>query len=108
MKNLRNSLLGSGLALLLCYACCPASSEPELTKSGLNSQNFVSEINGKATALYTLKNSNGMEVCITNFGGRVVSIMVPDRNDSLRDVFYNKVSFLVLIMNSLQTWQTKI
>ena len=86
MKNLRNSLLGSGLALLLCYACCPTSSEPGLTKSGLNPQNFVSEINGKATALYTLKNSNGMEVCITNYGGRVVSIMVPDRNDSLRDV----------------------
>ena len=27
-----------------------------------------------------------MEVCVTNFGGRIVSIMVPDKNDSLRDV----------------------
>lgn len=27
-----------------------------------------------------------MEVCITNFGGRIVSLMVPDRNGELRDV----------------------
>ena len=27
-----------------------------------------------------------MEVCITNFGGRIVSIMVPDKNGNLQDV----------------------
>ena len=30
--------------------------------------------------------SAGMEVCITNFGGRIVSVMVPDRTGTLRDV----------------------
>lgn len=38
------------------------------------------------TALYTLTNANGMEVCITNFGGRIVSILVPDRTGTMRDV----------------------
>ena len=27
-----------------------------------------------------------MEVCITNFGGRIVSIMVPDKNGAMQDV----------------------
>ncbi len=36
--------------------------------------------------LYTLKNKSGMEVCITNFGGRIVSIMVPDKSGTMKDV----------------------
>lgn len=27
-----------------------------------------------------------MEVCVTNFGGRIVSVMAPDRNGVMRDV----------------------
>ena len=37
-------------------------------------------------ALYTLTNEAGMEVCITNFGGRIVSIMVPDKDGNKKDV----------------------
>ncbi|MBR3562602.1 MAG: galactose mutarotase [Bacteroidales bacterium] len=40
----------------------------------------------QAPQLYTIKNSSGMEVSITNYGGRIVSLMVPDRNGELRDV----------------------
>ena len=36
--------------------------------------------------LYTLKNASGMEVSITNYGGRIVSLLVPDRDSILRDV----------------------
>lgn len=43
-------------------------------------------INGDSVQLYTLKNGNGMEVCITNFGGRIVSIMVPDKSGNMKDV----------------------
>lgn len=46
----------------------------------------MAEYQGKQTALFTLKNANGMEVCVTNFGGRIVSIMVPDRNGDFKDV----------------------
>jgi aldose 1-epimerase len=33
-----------------------------------------------------LKNAAGMEVCITNFGGRIVSVMVPDKAGNMQDV----------------------
>lgn len=71
----------------LCLgACTQGSKQPELTKSGLNPENFAREYNGKKTALYKLVNANGMEVCVTNFGGRIVSIMAPDKTGELRDV----------------------
>ena len=38
--------------------------------------------------LYTLKNASGMEVSITNYGGRIVSLLVPDRDGNLRDVVH--------------------
>ena len=56
------------------------------TRSGLYLNDFEANIKGKRTHLYTLSNSKGMEVCLTNFGARIVSIMVPDRRGTLRDV----------------------
>ena len=56
------------------------------TRSGLYPNDFEANIEGKRTHLYTLSNSKGMEVCLTNFGARIVSIMVPDRRGTLRDV----------------------
>ncbi len=35
---------------------------------------------GKKTRLITLTNKNGMEACITNYGARVVSLCIPDKN----------------------------
>ena len=70
------------------------SEKTVLTKSGLNPADFESEYNGAATGLYTLTNASGMEVCVTNFGGRIVSIMVPDKNGDFKDVVlgFDKVS----------------
>ena len=65
---------------------CGQKNTTTLTKSGLNPEDFNAERDGATTALYTLTNKAGMEVCITNFGGRIVSIMVPDRNGKLQDV----------------------
>jgi len=36
--------------------------------------------------LYTLTNKNGVQVAITNYGGRVVSIRVPDRQGQMADI----------------------
>ena len=72
----------------LCLVACKQQPEPvdPHTKSGLDPADFVAEVNGTETGLYTLTNANGMEVCITNFGGRIVSVMVPDRDSVWRDV----------------------
>jgi aldose 1-epimerase len=44
------------------------------------------EVNGKQIYLYTLKNENGAEVKITNFGASVVSLKITDRNGKFEDV----------------------
>ncbi|MDQ2719459.1 MAG: galactose mutarotase [Bacteroidota bacterium] len=52
----------------------------------LDKKNFESTIDGKQTDLYVLKNHNGMQAAITNYGGRLVSLMVPDKNGKMTDV----------------------
>ena len=93
MKTLTKAAL-CGLAAITLFGCTPKKTTPKLTASGLNPDNFVNTYNGAPTALYTLTNASGMEVCITNFGGRIVSIMVPDREGNLQDVVlgFDKVS----------------
>lgn len=54
--------------------------------SGLKRENFQTTVQGKQTDLYTLTNENGMEVCITNYGGTLVAIMVPDKNGNMANV----------------------
>ena len=85
MKNF-SKLFGLAVVALPIVSSCSGPKEPVLTKSGLDPQKFVATINGKQTGLFTLTNANGMEVCFTNVGGRIVSIMVPDRNGELKDV----------------------
>lgn len=54
--------------------------------SGLKREDFQAVIQGKETDLYTLTNSNGMEVSITNYGGALVAIMVPDKEGKMANV----------------------
>ena len=65
---------------------CSTKTKEETRLSGLNPKKFQAEVNGKQANLYTLKNENGMEVCVTNFGDRIVSILVPDKNGKMQDV----------------------
>lgn len=53
---------------------------------GLKREDFQTTINGKKTDLFILKNKAGNEVAITNFGGALVAIMVPDKNGHLANV----------------------
>ena len=85
MKTMKNVFLVAGMALTALTACA-GSKTTKLTVSGLNPAKFVSTISGKKTQLYTIANKNGMEVCLTNYGGRVVSLSVPDKNHKSTDV----------------------
>ena len=73
------------MAIAMLTACA-SGEQKALTVSGLDPAKFDTLINEKPVKLYTLKNQNGMEVCITNYGGRVVSLVVPDRNGKPTDV----------------------
>ncbi len=85
MKNLKKSLLGCSVALAL-FSACNSGEQSALTVSGLDPVKFDTVINEKPVKLFVLKNQNGMEVCITNYGGRVVSLVVPDKDGKPTDV----------------------
>ena len=72
------------MGLLLVLSSCHTGKQ--ITASGLQRKDFQTEVNGQHTDLFTLSNKQGMEVCITNYGARVVSILVPDRNGKREDV----------------------
>ena len=52
----------------------------------INAINFNKIIDSKQVSLYTLKNKQGVTAQITNYGGRVVSLWVPDRENKFRDI----------------------
>ena len=64
MKSITKTLLS------LCAVALVACAQPE----------------SQENTFYTLKNDSGMEVKITNYGGRVASIILPDRDGARRDV----------------------
>ena len=85
MKTYKGVFAGMTMAIAMLTACA-SGEQKALTVSGLDPAKFDTLINEKPVKLYTLKNQNGMEVCITNYGGRVVSLVVPDRNGKPTDV----------------------
>ncbi|MDA3880622.1 MAG: galactose mutarotase [Prolixibacteraceae bacterium] len=55
-------------------------------KIGIERKNFEKVIDEKQVSLYVLENSNGVELSVTNYGAKVVSLLVPDKNNKLTDV----------------------
>ncbi|MBR4925702.1 MAG: galactose mutarotase [Prevotella sp.] len=101
MKNFK-LILGAGIAFAMICACTNVNDASQLTASGLNPAAFDTTINDKVVKLYTLKNNNGMEVCITNYGGRVVSLVVPDKDGKPTDVVlgFDNIAQYVDTLNS--------
>ncbi len=64
MKNIHRFLLG--LCALPIIACSPKT--------------------GNGEVFYTLKNDAGMQVKVTPFGGRITSVILPDRDGVERDI----------------------
>ena len=57
-------------------------------KCGLKKEAFQAVIDGKKTDLYILTNKNGYEVAISNFGGHIAAIMVPDKDGKFQNVIH--------------------
>lgn len=66
----------------------------EKSRVALQRNAFQSELNGKSTDLFILKNKNGVEVAVTNYGAFIVSVMIPDKNGKFDDVVLGHSSFL--------------
>jgi aldose 1-epimerase len=59
---------------------------PAQTTQAIAHKPFGKIADGKDVSLYTLKNASGMEVTITNYGGTITTIKVPDRKGKFDDV----------------------
>lgn len=81
-------------AVLLLMSCVAFAAAQTVTK-----QSYGKTAAGENVDLYTLRNSKGVEAKITNYGGIVVSLKVPDRNGKFDDV--------VLGFNDLESYLTK-
>lgn len=62
------------------------TSETAAQESVLDATEFGGTHDGKEVKLYSISNQNGMEAQLTNYGARVVSLVVPDKNDQPVDV----------------------
>ena len=65
----------------------------------LDSVGFRGTKDSVNTHLYILKNKSGMQAAITNYGGRVVSLLVKDKNDQWVDVVLGHDSLKVYLDN---------
>jgi aldose 1-epimerase len=68
--------------LVVAQDATPAA---EAGAQGISSESW-GEVDGEAVTLYTLTNANGMEVKITNYGGIITSVVVPDRDGEMENV----------------------
>ncbi|MDR2385863.1 MAG: galactose mutarotase [Tannerella sp.] len=56
------------------------------TLSGLLFSDFENTVDGKKTFLHTIKNQNGIEIAVTNYGAKIVSLLVLDKKGDPVDV----------------------
>ena len=74
-----------GVALAAGFAQAPRS-DRGAAKPGIQKSAFGTMPDGQTVDLYTLTNRPGMTVKITNYGGRIVSIIAPDRQGRMADI----------------------
>jgi aldose 1-epimerase len=63
-----------------------ANTTENVNLCGLKREDFQTTVNGKKTDLYILRNRKGYEVAITNYGGAICAIMVPDKDGNVANV----------------------
>ena len=82
-------------ACLLTLGACNSSAKQKTNTNMADSsqavtipakESFEKTIDGKKTDLYVLKNKNNAEAAITNYGGRLVSLLVPGKDGKMVDV----------------------
>ncbi|QNR86172.1 galactose mutarotase [Pedobacter riviphilus] len=92
LQSLTSLAVLAAISIASCQSGTKKSSFADSLKSDsvavvkLAADSFKKEIDGKPTALYTLKNKNSVEAIFTNYGGRLVSLLVPNKNGNLIDV----------------------
>lgn len=68
------------LAMVILHACKPSATQQ------ITSAVFGNLPDGREVKLYTLTNSKGFTAKVTDYGAKLVSVVVPDKNGKLADV----------------------
>ena len=82
MKRMIMLMIFMGAMIMTTLAAIGATPQP----GSATKKSFGKTPDGQPIDLYVLTNKSGAEVSITNYGGAVVSLKVPDRNGKLADV----------------------
>ena len=72
--------------LLLLLSVLNSCGEHKQEGPALKKETFGNTLDGREVFVYTLKNRTGIEARITNYGGIILSLLVPDRSGKLDDV----------------------
>jgi aldose 1-epimerase len=78
-------LLFALIAVPLVPYVAAQDATPAAGEAGITSEDW-GEVDGEPVTLYTLTNANGMEVKITNYGGIITSVVVPDNEGAMANV----------------------
>jgi aldose 1-epimerase len=88
-----NGLILCFLAAILLVNCNPKANTTEVTqdstataKSAMLKEKFGTLPDGKEVQRYVLKNKNGVEVHVINYGGIITHLLAPDKNGKLEDI----------------------
>lgn len=79
------AILSLTAAALLMSGCAREKKEKPMSSS-ITKASFGKAADGALVDIYTLKNAAGMEVAITTYGGRIVSLKAPGRGGQFADV----------------------
>lgn len=80
------TLFAAGVLVSCTKTGTPPAAAPKTEPMTATVTDFGKTADGQSVSLYTLKNKNGIEAAITNYGGIVVSLKTPDRNGKLDDI----------------------
>lgn len=81
-----NKTLISVCLIILFMSACTFKAEEKKQTLLMKNENFQSGIDGKKVDLFTLDNGKGLSVQISNYGGKIVSIIFPDKHGEAGDI----------------------
>jgi aldose 1-epimerase len=83
------------LVTIFVFACNSKNQNENMIS--IDKSKFDTIVDGKKVSLFTLKNKNNFTATVTNYGARMVSLVMPNKNNQLTDIivgFDNIKSFI--------------
>lgn len=79
-------LLPLAAVTIMLYTGCTVQQTETKPNNTIEQETFGTLEDGREARLYTLRNSNNVEVQITNYGGIITSIRTPDKDGTIENV----------------------